>query len=117
MNSRFSGRLTVVGLVFAPALAVSYCDTTPREARGDAAEVVAAIVGTPPNRNRERDLAYFLSLPIDARQRTEGVAAAREAQALATAGQHTEALARFDRAIEVMPNLGDWLDLFAAAAS
>src|SRR5690606_330424 len=61
-------------------------------------------------------LARYLEVAQDAGERERGMAEARRARALQRAGDATGAAAAYDRAAALLPQLGDWLSVFAAEA-
>lgn len=62
-------------------------------------------------------LRRFLEVATGAGDRERGLAEARRAAALAAAGHGREAIASYDRAARLIPQLGDWMDVLAADAA
>ena len=65
----------------------------------------------------EKDLTYYLSLPVDADQNARGLALAKRAAGFIESKKYDAAIEAYDRAATLMPNLGDWLRLFAAGVA
>ena len=63
------------------------------------------------------ELSYYLSLPIDRERNARAITAAQRAVELGNGGQLQAAQSEYERAMELMPALGDWLSLFAAGAA
>lgn len=61
-------------------------------------------------------LARYLDVAQDAGERERGMAEVRRASALERAGDATGAAAAYDRAAALLPQLGDWIAVFAADA-
>src|SRR5690606_25137084 len=61
-------------------------------------------------------LARYLDVAQDAGERERGMAEARRANALQRAGDAAGAAAAYDRAATLLPQLGDWMAVFAAEA-
>lgn len=59
----------------------------------------------------------YLRVAADSGDRDRGLAEARQGLALTAAGKHGEALAAYDRAARHLPQLADWIHLFAADAA
>lgn len=62
-------------------------------------------------------LRRFLAVAPHTGQRERGLAEVRRGLALAKAGTIGEALAAFSRAEQALPQLGDWIQIFAASAA
>lgn len=65
----------------------------------------------------ERDLARFLTIAPGAGDRERGLAELRRARALSETGGTVAALAAYEQAAEHLPQLEDWIRLFAADAA
>ncbi len=59
-------------------------------------------------------LRRYLEVATGAGDRERGLAEARRAAALAASGEGREAIASYDRAARLIPQLGDWMDILAA---
>jgi soluble lytic murein transglycosylase len=68
-------------------------------------------------RAEPRDLAYYLDIEITPAQREKGLAELKRAVTQAESRQNSTALQSFDRAAALLPNLGDWVSLFAASVA
>ncbi|MGH7607148.1 MAG: hypothetical protein ACREME_07395, partial [Gemmatimonadales bacterium] len=64
-----------------------------------------------------RSLARYLEVAEDLADHDRGLAELRRAAALRGAGQYEDALAAYDRARELMPQVGDWIMVYAAGAA
>lgn len=62
-------------------------------------------------------LARYLRLAVREGDRDRGVAAVKRAIALREAGKHAEAVRAFREAGRLLPQLGDWITVFTAAAA
>ncbi|MGH7466539.1 MAG: transglycosylase SLT domain-containing protein [Longimicrobiales bacterium] len=69
------------------------------------------------DRSEPRDLSYYLEIVTTPAQREKGLAELKRAIAHAEARQNSSALQSFDRAAALLPNLGDWVSLFAASVA
>lgn len=93
----------------APVLLVSSRDASVQPA--------AQAARTAPRLNPGKGLDHYLAIRITEDQRTQGLAEAKRAVVLSTERQDSAALAAYDRAVQLLPNLGDWLALFAAGVA
>lgn len=65
----------------------------------------------------ERDLTRFLAIAPDVGGRERGLTALRLARALAESGKVAEAMAAYESAVSHLPQLEDWIRVFAAQAA
>lgn len=65
----------------------------------------------------EYALSRYLELSPDAGDRERGMAEARRGRALLASGSPVEAVQAFQRAAELLPQIGDWLNIFGAEAA
>ncbi len=65
----------------------------------------------------DRNLGYYLEIKVSPERRKEGLAAAKQGNALAAKAQYKAALASYERAEKLLPNLGDWMSVFAAGVA
>ena len=64
-----------------------------------------------------RDLGYYLDLRVDSAQRERGVTALKRAITQTDAKQYSAALASYESAAKLLPDLGDWIGAFAAGVA
>ncbi|HEX7091148.1 MAG TPA: transglycosylase SLT domain-containing protein [Longimicrobiales bacterium] len=64
----------------------------------------------------EEALQRYLDVAADAGERQRGMAEMRRARALEKAGDAAGAVAAYDRAARLLPQLGDWIAIFATEA-
>ncbi len=69
------------------------------------------------NRPDPYDLGYYLDIDVSREQQQKGVAELKRAISLTDAKQNTAALQSYDRAAALLPNLGDWVSVFAASVA
>src|SRR5687767_11180385 len=63
------------------------------------------------------ELPLFMTLPRDTAGRGEGIALARQAIELQADKKYADAIAAYDRAAAKLPQIADWLNVFAASAA
>jgi soluble lytic murein transglycosylase len=70
-------------------------------------------------REASTSLGRYLDMAADdgAGTSEQGIAELRLAQGLSEQGRHAEALAAYDRAAALLPQVGDWVQVFAASAA
>jgi soluble lytic murein transglycosylase len=65
----------------------------------------------------ERSFARYLQIDQAAGDRQQGIAQIRKATAFVNNGKYDSAIAAYDRAGRMLPQVRDWIDIFAAAAA
>ena len=115
MNYRYAAVIGVILLAAgAPAFVVPDHNRDAAEPHPEAALASAFAKLTP---RRVPDLGHYLSIRADSVQTKKAVAAIRSAIALAEKDQYDAALKEYDRALELLPSLGDWLRVFSAGVA
>lgn len=64
-----------------------------------------------------RSFSRYLDMTPSAGSRQQGIAQIRKATAFVNASRYDSAIAAFDRAAVLLPQIKDWIDIFAASAS
>jgi peptidoglycan lytic transglycosylase len=108
-------QLTAVVFLVASALP-AHLDSGAVRAVYDRARLIAISFGFS-GRANTNELGYYLGLEVSQEQRARGIGELRRAIALAEEQQLDAALESYDRAAEQLPNLGDWLNVFAASVA
>ena len=115
MNYRYAGGIGLLLLVAsAPVFLVS--DDTRGEAAVRAPVTLATVVQSAP-RSGGRDLGYYLGISADPEKTRQAVAAVQNAISLAEKQKYSAALDEYDRALTLLPALGDWLRVFSAGVA
>lgn len=116
MNYRYAGLIGVFLLaVSVPAIMISEYDRD-RPAQPRQASLLPTTFARTPRRVPP-DLGAYLSIRTDSVQTRKAIAAIRAATALAERERYEGALQEYDRAIELLPSLGDWLHVFSAGVA